>query len=462
MLRHTKHISSGMHVSSRSASVSCASHANLLVRLPQRALLVLLALVGLAMCSGMASVQAAQASVIWSANPTKPILEDWANEAAEPGRITEVPFASVPGGHAYRVEIREGDNPGGYGERDELGMGNPERAGVPVFHEGDEAWIAFQFRMQSPYPISEEHYYWNIIMQLHQRGGVGVPPFAINVEDNKFMVLRSPGNEVHGSQAAGAWPAEVDKWSKFLIHVKFSPDPAVGSIEMFGELNEDKSGIVSLLKNTKTRTMMEQNGVVVPTHARIGSYRGNWSPRPAAVTYYAGFTIASDRASAEGSAFGSTGSAESSGSQEPPTSGSQESPKSQEPPASQPPTTEPPTTERPVAETLGSESPAPEGPMTKSPEGQSSSESGSTGGFWFLGLRLLNRITAWLGRFSADWTSASGRTAIRSSSAPPRIVGVAQAAQGARFGGGGRARACDVDRGWRRFLVQVNSRTGDH
>lgn len=284
---------------------------------------VIITFLASAVCLVAMPVRPAQASVVWTANPTKPMLEEWANVAAEPGRITSVPFASVPYGQAYRVEIREGDDPGGYGERDELAMGNPERSGVPVFHEGEDVWIAFQFRMQSPYPISEEHYYWNLIMQLHQLGGSGVPPFAINVEDNKFMALTSTGNEVHGSQAVGAWPAEVDKWSKFLLHVKFSPNPEVGSIEIFGELNEDKSGIVPLLKNTKTQTMMVQNGVTVPTHARLGTYRGYWSPRPTAVTYYAGFTIATDRASAEATAFDPTSESSAEPPAETPNSGTE-------------------------------------------------------------------------------------------------------------------------------------------
>jgi hypothetical protein len=272
---------------------------------PRRALFVILSLAGLVLCMASISVSAARAAVLWAANPAKSATEDWANVAAEPGRITTVPFASMPGGKAYRVEIREGDDPGGYGERSELAMGNPERAGVPVFHEGDDVWIAFQFRMQSPYPVGENHNAWNLIFQLHQSGGSSPPPFEINVERNRFIASHRPSEAQTGGEV-GSWPAEVDKWSRFLLHVKFSSDAAVGSVEMFGELNEDKSGMVALLTNTKMPTIFKQGGLPVPTHARIGTYRGNWAPRPTAVTYYAGFTVAAERASAETSAFDSS------------------------------------------------------------------------------------------------------------------------------------------------------------
>jgi hypothetical protein len=284
------------------------NHANRLLSrslsAPRCVLFAVLPLTGLVLCLASMSVSAAQAAVLWAASPAKSATEDWANVAAEPGRITTVPFASMPGGKAYRVEIREGDNPGGYGERSELAMGNPEKAGVPVFHEGDDVWIAFQFRMQSPYPIGEDHNAWNLIFQLHQSGGSSPPPFEINVERNRFIASHRPSEAQTGGEV-GSWPAEVDKWSRFLLHVKFSSDAAVGSVEMFGELNEDKSGMVALLANTKMPTIFKQGGVPVPTHARIGTYRGNWAPRPTAVTYYAGFTVAAERASAETSAFGS-------------------------------------------------------------------------------------------------------------------------------------------------------------
>jgi uncharacterized membrane protein YgcG len=324
---------------------------------PRRALPAALAALGLALCLVGISAGSAQASVLWAANVAKPATETWANVAAESGRITTAPFASMPGGKAYRVEIREGDSPGGYGERSELAMGNPEKAGVPVFHEGEEVWIAFQFRMQSPYPISENHNAWNLIFQLHQAGGSSPPPFEINVERNLFIASHRPSEAQTGGEV-GSWPAEVDKWSKFLLHVKFSSNAGVGFVEMFGELNEDKSGIVPLLANMKMPTIFEQGGVPVPTHARIGTYRGNWAPRPTAVTYYGGFTVAADRASAETSAFGSAGSpgqpVAESPTIEPPAPTNPKSPVTETPPTKTPPTETPVITPSPAKEGAGS------------------------------------------------------------------------------------------------------------
>src|SRR3954453_7814028 len=73
----------------------------------------------------------AAASVEWSANAERPWNQEWANYSCQDGtRVQEVTSPVAEGQHAYRIELRDGDN--SYGERCELGMGNPTRNGFPL------------------------------------------------------------------------------------------------------------------------------------------------------------------------------------------------------------------------------------------------------------------------------------------------------------------------------------------
>ena len=66
----------------------------------------------------------AQARLMWTANAELPWNQEWANYSCQDSsRVKETGSVVAQGGQAYEIEVRDGDD--AYGERCELGHGNP-------------------------------------------------------------------------------------------------------------------------------------------------------------------------------------------------------------------------------------------------------------------------------------------------------------------------------------------------
>jgi hypothetical protein len=240
---------------------------------------------------------------VWYADPTRPILSDWANIAAEAGRVTTRPFAAMPYGFAYDDEIRNGDNPGGYGERSEIAEGNPTRPALEdrLFRPNQEAWIAFPFELGPGFPINTRS--WNVIMQIKQLGGLGTPILSMGSNERGGIGL-------FNSNSNGATSGNFTRWSgtvpvgqvaEVLLHVKFSPNANVGFVELFGDL--DGSGIKPLMGKTYMSTMKQIAGVPVDDQARLGQYRDAAPKSGTSHVYYGRYVVSETREVAEAYAF---------------------------------------------------------------------------------------------------------------------------------------------------------------
>src|SRR4051794_15485644 len=98
-------------------------------------------LVGLG--AGLAFSGSASAGVLSFSGAERPLARDWASYSCQnASRVQKVRSPVAQGRRAYRLEVRDGDD--SFGERCEIGMGNPGRTGFPLFHAGDERWISFQ------------------------------------------------------------------------------------------------------------------------------------------------------------------------------------------------------------------------------------------------------------------------------------------------------------------------------
>jgi len=246
-------------------------------------------------------VQASPAfgSVEWSADAERPWNQEWANYSCQDGsRVQEVTAPAAQGQRAYRIEVRDGDD--SWGERCELGMGNPTRNGFPLFDEGQERWISFQVYLPDDYPIDARS--WNVFLQQKQLGGMGTPVVSMEVQRGRFILMNSDNNGNSGDTVE-KWsgPATRNRWVQFTLHMKFSPNPDVGSVELFGDL--DGQGMKLLMPELHTWTMKQDNGQAVPVQSRIGLYRDP-SIDGTSHILFDGFTIATDRASAEAGATG--------------------------------------------------------------------------------------------------------------------------------------------------------------
>jgi len=73
-----------------------------------------------------------------------------------------------------------------------------------------------------------------------------------------------------GPLAGRAYPLTRGRWMKLTWHIVFSADPAVGSVEVFGDL-ADGAGMRTLVPRRARATMKYlATGAVDPAHLRVG------------------------------------------------------------------------------------------------------------------------------------------------------------------------------------------------
>jgi hypothetical protein len=239
------------------------------------------------------------ARVLQTSDAEHSLDQDWASTScAADSRVQQVSSPAAQGRRAYDVHVKDGDN--SWGERCEIGMGNFWRPGFPLFDEGDERWISFQVYLPDGYPIDTKD--WNVFFQIHQEGDGGCPPLALHVERGEFKLFNTVRN-TYVLQTKEIWsaPATANHWAKFTLHMNNSTSDNKGFIEIFGDL--DGTGMKRLMDKTYTHTMTKYgNGKPMINHARVGIYR-NPAIRGNTHILFDGFTIATDRDSAENNAF---------------------------------------------------------------------------------------------------------------------------------------------------------------
>jgi hypothetical protein len=226
----------------------------------------------------------------------------------DPTRIAQNAF-SAQGTRSYRFEIRDGDD--AYGERVELGQGMPGGSfGDPRwFYAGDERWISMQYYVPTDWPSQNT---WATVMQIKPTTpGGGGPDIGLDMGRNRMMVYgnsnvfgSAEGNvfDGNGPLASGSYALNRGHWIKLTWHVVFSADPAVGSLEMFGDL-ADGLGTRTLVPYHTRATMKYLNGAMDPVHLRVGIYRDPATTGTASL-YVDGVSVATTRAAAEANAFG--------------------------------------------------------------------------------------------------------------------------------------------------------------
>src|SRR4051794_12515270 len=272
-----------------------------------RSLVVLAAL-------ALATAAPARAEVLWHAGAEQPLLSEWANfSCASPDRVSEVSDPVAQGSSAYRVDLHDGDD--SFGERCELGMSAPVKPGFPVFSEGEESWIAYQVYIPAGFPSDGSRYV--DVTQFKQVNDLCAPALSVHVENGEMLLFHSADNRSScGGNAVWRAPMAYGRWVKLLFHVDWSSDPSRGSVELFGDL--DGNGLTQLVPPTQMFTMkMDAVGATLPVGARLGIYRDG-AVAADATAYFDGFTIATDRASAEAGAFGAAAATPPPPAQQPP------------------------------------------------------------------------------------------------------------------------------------------------
>jgi len=237
----------------------------------------LIASSALAVVLGMA-VPSAHASVLWRGDAESGNLSQWSSivyncqvdgvrytDAAHcSNRIRAVgsPTSGPHSRYAYRFELQDGDVSSYGGERNELKQRNSDK----LYPRGAERFFGYSVRIGSDYPSDNQGVVndWSALSEWKTVETHGSGPAAINMQtiDNQITLKHAPKPWYF------VWmsPLKRYEWNRFVVRVKFDPDPAVGFVEIW------KNG--QLVKpRTYASTLEPMNGYVDPAYSKIGYYR---------------------------------------------------------------------------------------------------------------------------------------------------------------------------------------------
>ena len=201
-----------------------------------------------------------------------------------PDRLQVVTSPVRQGSHALRVEVRQGDDPiNASGNRNELVKHDNAAEGRELYYGWSTLW-------PSDYPLTPT---WQVFMQWHHPGSSGAPPvrFVLGcsaadcgapLTDQIFFIVNG-GNNMWTHR-----PLTLGQWHDFVLHIKWSADPAAGFVELWvdGEV---------VLPLTHVRTLFSSTDV---NYMKLGLYRDE-ATQPTAVLYHDGMVQATTLAEAQ-------------------------------------------------------------------------------------------------------------------------------------------------------------------
>jgi hypothetical protein len=214
----------------------------------------------------------ASAAPVWMGDFETGNLSQWDHtQSVASNRLLVVADPVREGRYALKVTVKRGDDPiNASGNRNELLYMGLEEPGSEYFYKWSTLFPA-------SFPRSPK---WQLFTQWHHEGSSGSPPVEMYVVDDELRL------RVGGVGGTVLWraPLQREKWNDFILHVKWSPDPKVGFVEMYHD------GELALpLRRMATQYKGERN------YLKIGLYRDE-SISPDGVLFHDGFVMATELA----------------------------------------------------------------------------------------------------------------------------------------------------------------------
>lgn len=140
-------------------------------------------------------------------------------------RISVVRSPVRQGSFAARFEVRNGDNPIGFGDRAEVQSSTGES-------EGDDRWYSWSTMLAADYPSSSA---WQVITQWHANAD-GSPPLGFYVSGESILLQANrysgAGSSI-GTSTIWRGPLRRGQWQDIRMHVKWSGSDATGFVELW-------------------------------------------------------------------------------------------------------------------------------------------------------------------------------------------------------------------------------------
>lgn len=181
--------------------------------------------------------------------------------------------------NVLRFELRDGDSPFGGTERTEIGDPFTNTSGDMTAFIGDERWICWDMKFDSTWPIPPSSSGWNLIWQWHQSSSsVGSPACVIEMSDDDKLYITN--NDASGYVWTPIMTCVRNTWQRWIVHVKFSDNPAVGFVEVFVD------GVTKVAKEFR-RTLVVGD---TSCYFKMGTYRDSVNTATA-ISYRDNFAI---------------------------------------------------------------------------------------------------------------------------------------------------------------------------
>lgn len=205
------------------------------------------------------------ATTVWRGDFETGDTSQWSKtQAVSADRLSVVSSPVREGQYALKATVRQGDDPiGASGNRNELVYFGNEAVGSEYYYK----WSTL---FPDDYPSEKT---WQLFAQWHHFGCCGSPPLQFIVNGEQIM-LAGVGKTVWTA------PLERGKWYDFIMHAKWSPDPAEGFLELWvnGEKVVPRMAVATMFPNDTN-------------YLKLGLYR-NSTIAPVGVVYHDGFTMA--------------------------------------------------------------------------------------------------------------------------------------------------------------------------
>jgi hypothetical protein len=213
---------------------------------------------------------------------------------ANPGDAAIVTSPVRKGHYAARFAVDPGDNPiNSSGERAQIYANQAVTEG----YEGREQWWAWS-SMLAPGSVLA-HGKWNNLTAWHHTGPTCSAPLHFALDDRRNLRLDARGGQLNETTCSSRYQRtwrlgriSTGRWYDFVFHVKWSPDPAIGFVEVYlnGKLVLPRrhaatlyTGLGVYLKQGFHRAATTSGSTIVYNDCtrRATSYRGAISAFPA-------------------------------------------------------------------------------------------------------------------------------------------------------------------------------------
>jgi hypothetical protein len=215
----------------------------------------------------------ASAGVIWRGDfETGDRSQYTGTQMVSADRLEVVTSPVAEGRYALKATVRQGDDPiDSSGNRNELVYQGNNAAGAEYYYR-------WKVMFPADYPSVRT---WQVFTQWHHEGCCGSPPVEFFVYGEEIRLT------LNSTTSVTPWVTKLVRgvWQEFILRVKWSPDPAVGFIELW----HNREKVVA------KRYLATMYPGTVRNYLKLGLYRSD-TVTQVGVVYHDGFIQATQLA----------------------------------------------------------------------------------------------------------------------------------------------------------------------